>query len=56
MFPASRQVGWQFDDGKHTRGCTGVSSIHCGSYVTIIGNGCYEEYPVTHAFPAQAVY
>jgi len=48
------KVGWQFDDGNNTPDAPG-SSINA-SYVTMIGNGCYEEYPVKHAFPASACY
>jgi hypothetical protein len=47
-------AGWDFDDQVHTPDAPG-SSINA-SYVTMIGNGCYEEYPVTHAFPAHACY
>jgi hypothetical protein len=47
-------TGWNFDDGSSTPDAPG-SSINA-SYVTMIGNGCYEEYPVKHAFPAQACY
>jgi hypothetical protein len=46
--------GWNFDDGHDTPDAAG-SSINA-SYVTMIGNGCYEEYPVKHAFPARACY
>src|SRR5260370_518514 len=47
-------AGWDFDDGSSTPDAPG-SSINA-SYVTMIGNGCYEEYPVKHAFPARACY
>ena len=47
-------AGWNFADTSDTPDAPG-SSIHA-SYVTMIGNGCYEEYPVTHAFSAQACY
>jgi hypothetical protein len=47
--------GWNFDDGNDTPDGTG-SAINA-SYVTMMGNGCYEEYPIVHkAFPAQACY
>ena len=46
--------GWNFDDGHDTPDAPG-SSI-AASYVTMIGNGCYEEYPLKHSFPAQACY
>jgi len=48
------KVGWQFDDGSNTPDAAGSSIT--ASYVTMIGNGCYEEYPVKHAFSAQACY
>lgn len=47
-------AGWNFDDGHDTPDAAGSSII--AKYVTMIGNGCYEEYPVTHAFPAHACY
>jgi hypothetical protein len=47
-------AGWQFDDGFTTPDAPG-SSI-AASYVTMIGNGCYEEYPVKHSFSAHACY
>ncbi len=46
--------GWNFDDGRNTPDAPG-SSIHALD-VTMTGNGCYEEYPITHTFPAQACY
>jgi len=47
--------GWSFDDGSDTPDATG-SSINA-SYVTMEGNGCYEQYPIVNtAFPAQACY
>jgi hypothetical protein len=46
--------GWNFDDGRDTPDAAGSSIT--ARYVTMIGNGCYEEYPVTHAFPAHACY
>jgi hypothetical protein len=47
-------AGWNFDDGNDTPDAPGSSiSAH---YVTMIGNGCYEEYPVVHDFPARACY
>jgi len=47
-------AGWNFDDGSDTPDASGSQIL--ASYVTMIGNGCYEEYPVTHAFPARACY
>jgi len=46
--------GWNFDDGHDTPDAAGSSIM--ASYVTMIGNGCYEEYPLKHAFPARACY
>ena len=47
-------AGWNFDDGSDTPDATGSQIL--ASYVTMKGNGCSEEYPVVHAFPAQACY
>ena len=47
-------AGWNFDDGHDTPDGPG-SSINA-NYVTMIGNGCYEQYPLVNAFPAQACY
>jgi hypothetical protein len=47
-------AGWDFDDGRNTPDAAGSAII--AKYVTMTGNGCYEEYPVTHAFPARACY
>jgi hypothetical protein len=47
-------AGWNFDDGKSTPNAPG-SSIDA-HYVTMIGNGCNEEYPIVHAFPAMSCY
>src|SRR5260370_16720824 len=47
-------AGWSFDDQSKTPDAAGSQIL--ASYVTMIGNGCYEEYPVKHAFPAQACY
>lgn len=48
------QAGWQFaniaDDAN------GAGSGITATNVTMNGNGCYEEYPVVDAFPAQACY
>jgi hypothetical protein len=44
-------AGWNFDDGVPTPNAPGSSITQ--SYVTMIGNGCLEEYPIVHAqFPA----
>ncbi len=47
-------AGWNFDDGSDTPDGPG-SSINA-SYVTMMGNGCNEEYPVVDAFPAVSCY
>ena len=47
-------AGWDFDDGRNTPDATGSSIV--AKYVTMIGNGCFEEYPVKHAFSARACY
>jgi len=47
-------AGWNFDDGSNTPDAPGSSIM--ANFVTMIGNGCYEEYPVVHAFPAHACY
>src|ERR1035437_8440727 len=46
--------GWNFDDGHDTADAAG-SSISA-DYVIMEGNGCYEQYPVVNAFPAQVCY
>jgi len=46
-------AGWNFDDGGGHNDGPGSSVTQ--SYMTMIGNGCLEEYPITHAqFPAKA--
>jgi hypothetical protein len=45
-------AGWNFDAGVPN----GPGSSITARYVTMIGNGCYEEYPIKHAFPCQAAY
>jgi hypothetical protein len=47
-------AGWNFADQVDTPNAAGSQIL--AQYVTMIGNGCYEEYPVKHAFPAQACY
>ena len=48
-------AGWNFADSSDTPNASGSSIT--ASYVTQIGNGCYEEYPIVHTgFPAQACY
>jgi hypothetical protein len=48
-------AGWNFQDNNDTPNASGSSIT--ASYVTMIGNGCYEQYPIKNAaFPAQACY
>ncbi len=47
-------AGWMFDDGNATPDGTGSSIT--ASYVTMIFNGCYEQYPITAKYPAQVCY
>ena len=48
-------AGWNFADGSDTPDAPGSSIV--ASYVTMIGNGCYEQYPIVNgSFPAQACY
>ena len=45
-------AGWNLDDGSSTP--NGAGSSMTQSHVTMIGNGCQEEYPITHPqFPAK---
>lgn len=49
------QAGWLFDDGSSTP--DGAGSTITASYVTMIGNGCHEQYPIVNtSFPAMACY
>lgn len=45
-------AGWNFDNGTPNAAGSSITA----SYVTMVGNGCYEEYPIKHAFPCQAAY
>ena len=48
-------AGWNFDDGNDTPNVAGASIM--ANYVTMEGNGCTEQYPVTNpAYPALACY
>jgi len=47
-------AGWNFDDGSATPDAAGSSIT--ANYVTMEGNGCNEEYPIVHAFPAISCY
>ena len=45
-------AGWNFDDGKPTP--NGPHASVEQHYVTMVGNGCQEEYPIVHTqFPAK---
>ncbi|MDP9051307.1 MAG: hypothetical protein M3O31_11405 [Acidobacteriota bacterium] len=46
--------GWNFDDGHDTP--DGPGSTINAQYVFMEGNGCYEQYPIVNAFPAQICY
>jgi len=46
-------AGWDFDDGNGTPSVHGSVSA---SYLTVEWNGCNEEYPITHAYPAISCY
>jgi hypothetical protein len=46
-------AGWNFDDGSSTPDAAGSSITQ--SYVTMIGNGCLEQYPIVNTqYPAMA--
>jgi hypothetical protein len=47
-------VGWTLDDGGDTPNASGATIY--ASYVTMMGNGCFEEYPVVHSWPALSCY
>jgi hypothetical protein len=47
-------AGWNFDDGNGT--ANGVGASLTANYVTMIFNGCYEQYPITATYPAQVCY
>jgi hypothetical protein len=47
-------AGWNFDDGHPTPDAPGSSIT--ANYVTMEANGCNEEYPISHAFPAMSCY
>jgi hypothetical protein len=47
--------GWNFQDNTNTP--NGSGSAVNASHVTMMGNGCYEQYPIVNkAFPAQSCY
>lgn len=46
-------AGWNFDPGGTVAAVLGSAS---GQYLLIEGNGCYEKYPVSGAFPARQCY
>jgi hypothetical protein len=47
-------AGWMFDDGNATP--DGPGSSITANYVTMIFNGCYEQYPITATYPAMVCY
>ena len=47
-------AAWNFDDGSGT--ANGAGSSITANYVTMIFNGCYEQYPITATYPAQVCY
>ncbi len=48
-------AGWNFQDNSDTPNAPSASII--ASYVTMEGNGCYEQYPIVNTgFPARACY
>jgi hypothetical protein len=48
-------AGWNFDDGADTPDAAGSSIT--ANYVTMVGNGCNEQYPIVNtAFPAAACF
>jgi hypothetical protein len=47
-------AGWNFDDGSSTADAPGSSIT--ANQVTMIFNGCYEQYPIRAKYPAQACY
>ena len=46
--------GWNFDDGRSTPNAAG--STITANDVTMIYNGCYEQYPIKATYPAQVCY
>ena len=46
-------AGWDFDDGNATPSVNGIWNFN---YSTIEWNGCNQEYPATHTFPAVSCY
>jgi hypothetical protein len=46
-------AGWDFDDGNAT---PLVNAVWNFNYSTIEWNGCYQEYPIVHTFPAISCY
>ncbi len=46
-------AGWDFDDGSSTKL---VNAVWNFNYSTIEWNGCNEEYPITHTYPAISCY
>ena len=48
------QAGWNFDDGSSTP--TGTTAQWNITYSDISWNGCNQEYPITHTYPAISCY
>src|SRR5882757_369257 len=46
------QAAWNFDDGSDTPDAAGSQIL--ASYIIMNGNGCKQEYPLVHSFPALA--
>jgi hypothetical protein len=44
-------AGWNFDDGSATPDGSGAQLLQ--SYVTMLGNGCNQEWPIVDAYPGQ---
>jgi hypothetical protein len=47
-------AGWDFDDQASPPTPDAPGSSITANYVTMEGNGCSEEYPIVHAFPAMS--
>jgi hypothetical protein len=47
-------AAWNMDDGFTTPDGAGASVA--ANHIFMKGNGCYEEYPIVHAWPAQSCY
>lgn len=47
-------AGWEFDDGNSTQSVN--NPIVVADHLLVEGNGCNEEYPIVHKFPAKTCY